>query len=64
MSEEERLLKVQNRTTGKKCRLYTVRGLVTLLVTALLGAAVYAIVVTVEVSTNPVSTLSIVCYYW
>lgn len=63
MSEEERLLKVQNRTTGQKCRLYTVRGLVTLLVTALLGAGVYAIVVTVEISTNPVSTLSIVCYY-
>ena len=55
---------MQNRTTGQKCRLYTVRGLVTLLVTALLGAAVYAIVVTVEVSTDPVSTLSIVCYYW
>jgi len=53
LSEEERLLKVQNRTTGQKCRLYTVRGLVTLLVTALLGAAVYAIVVTVEVSTDP-----------
>lgn len=56
MAEEERLLKVQNRTTGQKCRLYTVRGLVTLLVTALLGAGVYAIVVTVEISTDPVST--------
>lgn len=53
LAEEERLLKVQNRTTGQKCRLYTVRGLVTLLVTALLGAGVYAIVITVEISTDP-----------
>lgn len=60
LAEEERLLRVQNRTTGQKCRLYTVRGLITLLVTALLGAAVYAIIITVEVSTNPVSSFSIV----
>jgi len=59
LAEEERLLRVQNRTTGQKCRLYTVRGLITLLVTGLLGAGVYAIVVTVELSTDPVSTLSL-----
>ncbi|KAL9956729.1 hypothetical protein ACROYT_G038252 [Oculina patagonica] len=53
LAEEERLVRVQNRTTGQKCRLYTLRAAVTLLVTALLGGAVYAIIITVEVSTNP-----------
>ena len=58
MAEEERLVRVQNRTTGKKCRLYTLRGVTTLLVTALLGGAVYSIIKTVEVSTDPVSTVN------
>lgn len=55
LAEEERLLRVQNRTTGQKCRLYTLRAVITLLVTGLLGGAVYAIIITVDVSTNPVS---------
>lgn len=47
---------MQNRTLGKKCRLYTLRAFITLFVTILLGGAVYCIIITVEVSTNPVST--------
>lgn len=53
LAEEERLVKVQNRTLGKKCRLYTIRGIISFFVTALLGGAVYAIIKTVEVSINP-----------
>lgn len=53
LAEEERLLKVQNRTLGKKCRLYTIRGIISFFVIALLGGAVYAIIKTVEVSINP-----------
>lgn len=53
LAEEERLEKVQNRTTGDKCRLYTLRFFTNLLVTVLLGGAVYAIITIVNVSTNP-----------
>ncbi|PFX22961.1 transmembrane channel-like protein 7 [Stylophora pistillata] len=52
LAEEERLVKVQNRTTGDKCRLYTLRFFTNLLVTSLLGGAVYAIIKIVNVSTN------------
>jgi len=47
---------VQTRTIGKKCRLYTLRAIISLFVTILLGGAVYAIIITVEVSTDPVSS--------
>ena len=57
LAEEERLLRVQNRTTGKKCRLYSLRAIISLFVTILLGGAVYAIIFAVEASTNTVSTL-------
>ena len=60
LAEEERLLRVQNRTTGKKCRLYSLRAIISLFVTILLGGAVYAIIFAVEASTNTVSTL---CLY-
>lgn len=52
LAEEERLLRVQNRTTGKKCRLYFLRAIISLFVTILLGGAVYAIIFAVEASTN------------
>ncbi|XP_058971095.2 transmembrane channel-like protein 7 [Pocillopora verrucosa] len=53
LAEEERLVEVQNRTTGDKCRLYTVRFFTNLVVTLFLGGAVYAIITIVAVSTNP-----------
>lgn len=57
LAEEERLEMVQKRTTGDKCRLYTVRFFTNLVVTLFLGGAVYAIITIVAVSTNPVSIL-------
>ena len=57
LAEEERLERVQKRTTGDKCRLYTVRFVTNLVVTLLLGGAVFAIITIVAVSTNPVSIL-------
>ncbi|EDO48330.1 predicted protein [Nematostella vectensis] len=53
LAEEARLEKVRNRTRGQKCRLYTIRATCTLLVMGLLGGAVYAIYLAVEVSTDP-----------
>ena len=47
--------KVKNRTTPEKCQLYTIRVVSTILVLALLGGAVYAIIFAVSVSTDPVS---------
>ena len=57
LEEDKRLAKVQNRTTGDKCCLYTVRFLINLVVTVSLGGAVFAIITIVAVSTNPVSIL-------
>ncbi|XP_020601816.1 transmembrane channel-like protein 7 [Orbicella faveolata] len=53
-AEEERRIKVESRTTPAKCGLYTLRTLSTLLVLALLGGAIYAIVFAVAISTDPV----------
>lgn len=53
LAEEERLHKVQNRTLGEKCRLYTLRGAISVFVTVLLGGAVYAIIYTVDISIDP-----------
>ncbi|KXJ26662.1 transmembrane channel-like protein 7 [Exaiptasia diaphana] len=53
LAEEERLEKVQSRTTATKVKLYSLRILISFLVMALLGGAIYAIYATVEVSTNP-----------
>lgn len=55
LAEEERLDKVQSRTTGTKVKLYTLRIFISFLVMVLLGGAIYAIYLTVEVSTDPVS---------
>ena len=57
LAEEERLIRVQSRTAVAKCRLYTLRGAISILVLALLGGAVYAIIIIVEFSTNPVSKI-------
>ncbi|XP_015762502.1 PREDICTED: transmembrane channel-like protein 7 [Acropora digitifera] len=53
LAEEERLIKVQNRTLGQKCRLYTLRGVISIFVIILLGGAVYAIIITVQISIDP-----------
>lgn len=53
LAEEERLIKVQNRTLGQKCRLYTLRGVISIFVVILLGGAVYAIIITVQISIDP-----------
>lgn len=60
LAEEERLIKVQNRTLGQKCRLYTLRGVISIFVIILLGGAVYAIIITVQISIDPVSTYFLV----
>lgn len=57
-STSNQLIKVESRTTQAKCGLYTLRTLSTLLVLALLGGAIYAIVFAVAISTDPVSTLT------
>ncbi len=50
-------MKVKNRTTMEICRLYTVRVVSTLLVLALLAGGLYAIIFSVAMVTDPVSTL-------
>ena len=59
-AEEERQEKVQNRTTQIKCQLYTIRIVCFLLVLGLLGGAIYAIILSVSASTDPVSKTFIV----
>ncbi|KAL9956731.1 hypothetical protein ACROYT_G038255 [Oculina patagonica] len=53
-AEEERNMKVKNRTTMEICRLYTVRVVSTLLVLALLAGGLYAIIFSVAMVTDPV----------
>ncbi|XP_031555881.1 transmembrane channel-like protein 7 [Actinia tenebrosa] len=53
LAEEDRLEKVQARTKSRKAALYSIRVLVSVLVIAILVGAIYAIIYTVEVSTNP-----------
>ena len=59
-AEEERQEKVQNRTTQIKCQLYTIRIVCFLLVLGLLGGAIYAIILSLSASTDPVSKTFIV----
>lgn len=58
LAEEERQMKVKSRTTLEIYRLYTVRFVSTLLVLILLGGGLYAIIFSVGITTDPVSTLS------
>ncbi|KAK3756000.1 hypothetical protein QZH41_013187 [Actinostola sp. cb2023] len=53
LAEEERLERIENRTTGMKVRLYSLRMFISFLVMCLLGGAIYAIYITVEISTAP-----------
>ena len=55
LAEEERLQRVKNRSRVDKCKLYSLRAFITLLITGILAGAVYAIYTTVGISTSPVS---------
>ena len=55
LAEEDRMSKVKNRTTMDKCRLYSLRIFISFVVTVILVGAVYAIYITVEISSDTVS---------
>lgn len=52
LAEEKRMERVANRTTFDKCKLYFVRIFISFICIVLLGLSVWAIYVTVEISTN------------
>ena len=50
---------MRNRTKLQKCRIYTIRGAVSLVIMGCLGGSVYAIILAVRVSEKAVSSVSI-----
>ena len=57
LAEEKRLARIKNRTKMDLFKIYGIRLLITLLVMALLAGAIYAIIKSVQVSTDPVTYL-------
>jgi len=50
LAEEKRREAVQNRTRGQKCKIYTLRFIINVVILGLLGGSVYAIILTVNIS--------------
>eukprot|EP00795_Rhopilema_esculentum_P009085 gene9085-16739_t len=56
LAEEKRREKVQSRTRAQKCKIYTIRGVINLLIMGFLAGSVYAIIKTVEISEQAVAS--------